>query len=101
MRLIELNPFWIEFPFWFAFHCPHCRKVWLTCKTVPISMRRQFDAFSHLWGECKWNAFVVPMREDTRWTFSSSDFASISVSPSIDASASGHWHGFITNGEIR
>jgi len=27
--------------------------------------------------------------------------AELTVTPSIDASASGHWHGRITNGEIR
>lgn len=27
------------------------------------------------------------------------DFETLTLTPSIDASASGHWHGFITNGE--
>lgn len=29
------------------------------------------------------------------------DFATLTLSPSIDASKSGHWHGFIVQGEIR
>lgn len=28
------------------------------------------------------------------------DFATMTLRPSIDASASGHWHGFITEGRI-
>jgi len=36
------------------------------------------------------------------WNFvSRSDFGAISVTPSLDASASGHWHGMITNGECK
>ena len=29
------------------------------------------------------------------------NFATMTITPSIDASASGNWHGFIVNGEIR
>jgi len=32
---------------------------------------------------------------------SEEDFHNLTLAPSIDASKSGHWHGFITNGEIR
>jgi hypothetical protein len=39
---------------------------------------------------------------DTIWTITSGDsFENLSLSPSIDASKAGHWHGFIMNGEIR
>lgn len=44
---------------------------------------------------------VVDCRADYAWNMIGEDFATMSVTPSIDASASGHWHGFITNGEIR
>ena len=44
---------------------------------------------------------VVDCRPDIAWARTSDDFSTMSVTPSIDASASGHWHGFITNGEIR
>lgn len=34
------------------------------------------------------------------WTISGGDsFENLSLTPSVDASSSGHWHGFITNGE--
>lgn len=39
---------------------------------------------------------------ETVWTITGgSTFADISLDPSVDASKSGHWHGHITNGEIR
>jgi hypothetical protein len=44
---------------------------------------------------------VVPMKEDVAWNIGGRDFESMSITPSIDASASGHWHGHVTNGEIR
>jgi hypothetical protein len=38
---------------------------------------------------------------ETVWTITSGDsFANLSLSPSVDASKAGHWHGFITNGQI-
>ncbi len=41
------------------------------------------------------------MKEDCAWTAASNDFDVMTVAPSIDASASGHWHGNITNGQIQ
>ena len=35
------------------------------------------------------------------WQRTGDTFETLSLSPSIDASASGHWHGFVTNGEVR
>lgn len=35
------------------------------------------------------------------WTRTGETFETLSLSPSIDASKYGHWHGRITNGEIR
>jgi hypothetical protein len=36
-----------------------------------------------------------------RWQRTGETFETLSVTPSVDASNSGHWHGYITNGEIR
>lgn len=35
------------------------------------------------------------------WQRHGDTFEAMTLMPSVDASASGHWHGFITNGEIR
>jgi hypothetical protein len=39
---------------------------------------------------------------ETVWTVTDGDgFGDLSLSPSVDASKYGHWHGTITRGEIR
>jgi hypothetical protein len=39
---------------------------------------------------------------ETIWTITGGDsFDNLSLSPSVDASESGHWHGHITNGEVQ
>lgn len=78
-----------------AFLCPHCRKVFLTCKNIQLSMSEQYDLYNAKLGEL-W----IPCRSEFAWQFSSEDLATISITPSIDASSSGHWHGNVTNGRI-
>lgn len=34
------------------------------------------------------------------WTRTGETFEDLSLTPSIDVSKSGHWHGYITNGQI-
>jgi len=107
MRLTELEPRWIH-PNVFVFKCPHCREVYLTCKNVQMENREQRELFEREFGD-SWNEIVVPMRAETSWSISGTRPANpnaafvedLTVTPSIDASPSGHWHGFITNGEIR
>jgi hypothetical protein len=66
-----------------------------------MGIRQQFELFTAAGIEEDLPRYgTVPMREDYAWTFSGKDFATITITPSIDASASGHWHGCITNGEI-
>ena len=36
-----------------------------------------------------------------RWHRTGDTFETLTLTPSIDASKSGHWHGFITQGEIK
>ena len=102
MRLTELEPRWIH-PNVFVFRCPCCRgterALWLSCKNVAMPSHDQCELFAKTIGE-DWNMTTVPDRAESAWSFSSSDFATLTVTPSIDASASGHWHGFITGGLI-
>lgn len=98
MRLSELQPRWIH-PNLFIFLCPHCQKDWLTCKNIPMEISEQFDLFTKEFGE-NWNSIVVPANPDFCWAISSTDFETMTVSPSIDASGSGNWHGNIVNGNI-
>jgi hypothetical protein len=44
---------------------------------------------------------IVPCEPNMCWSITGTDFSNLSVTPSLDASASGNWHGFITNGEVK
>jgi hypothetical protein len=98
MKLSELQPRWLS-PNLFVFLCPHCRKDFLACKNAPLSESAQFDLYEKAFGD-DWNLKVVPCRAGFAWTISG-DFSNLTVKPSIDASRSGHWHGYITNGLVR
>ena len=99
MRLIDLEPSWLSKDV-FIFRNPTGGKDWLTCKRVEIRLRDQYKLIyednSRFIEET-----VVMTRPEFAWKFEGSDFNIMTVSPSIDASASGNWHGFIVNGEIR
>jgi hypothetical protein len=100
MRLSELNPRWLSADV-FSFDCPHCRKVTLLCKRIPLSFQDQVKLVNAAPEDDEdWPIDFIPMKVDCVWSITG-DFGSMTVTPSIDASASGHWHGFITNGEIR
>lgn len=99
MRLSELEPRWLS-EHVFIFKCPHCRGIWLSCKNVAMSSQEQFDLFEATLGP-DWNMIIVPMKESYAWQFSGKDFETLTVTASVDASNSGHWHGSITNGECR
>lgn len=99
MQLTELNPRWCmdadiviggvnrhyeeRHGMAITFDCPHCRKerlgVWFA---NPIDGLPPTDDAAHLWQR------------------SGETFETLSLSPSVDASAHGHWHGFITNGVV-
>lgn len=98
MKLVELSPRWIYKRKIFAFRCPCCRERWLTCKRVVMSVDEQLTILDAT--EQEFPGIYTPCKEDQTWRFTDHDFNHITVSPSIDASASGHWHGWITNGSI-
>lgn len=104
MRLVDLQPRWFGFGenprAGFVFLCPHCRKVWLSCKSIALPMREQMRIFSRLGLQATAvGANVVPTKPEFAWSVAG-DFESLTVTPSIDASPSGDWHGHITAGAI-
>jgi hypothetical protein len=100
MKLSELEPRWLDENV-FVFRCPHCRNTWLSCKNAQISIKRQFEIFREANLEPAGPRYgVVLMNAEAAWIVGGKDFATMTVTPSIDASASGHWHGHITNGNI-
>ena len=107
MKLTDLEPRWIH-PNVFVFLCPHCRKILLSCKNVQMSHKSQREIFEKEFGE-NWSDVVVWSKPEQAWSISGSVptdtraafIMDLTVTPSIDASASGHWHGTITNGECQ
>lgn len=99
MRLVELNPRWYcvgsqSNRVGFTFQCPHC----------PTDAGTRLAVAVHLDG-----TNMDPDPENPQqfaageniWSITSGDsFENMSLSPSIDASSSGHWHGHITGGKI-
>lgn len=99
MRLVDLFPRWIH-PNVFAFLCPHCREVFLTCKNVAMRRREQCEITeADTIGEQ--GVTVVLCKPEMAWDFQSGAvFETMTVTPSLDAGKAGHWHGHITAGEI-
>lgn len=99
MRLSELNPRWAldadivvgdrvvhdenRVGMAVSFDCPHCCSTRL-CVFFrnPIDGKPPSDDYQNLWQR------------------TGETFETLSLTPSIDASAHGHWHGFIENGEV-
>jgi hypothetical protein len=65
-----------------TFDCPHCRTVRLA-----VFFANPVDA-------------GLPSDDHRLWHRSGTTFEDLSLTPSIDASESGHWHGYITNGKV-
>lgn len=96
MKLTDLSPRWLS-PNVFMFKSPSGAGDWLTCKRVAMSFKDQMHLIYEENLDLKGQT-VVHTRPEMAWTFAGNDFETMTVTPSIDASASGNWHGFITNG---
>lgn len=65
-----------------------------------MSELKQWALFEKVFGD-DWNERIVPMHPEFAWNITGTMMDNCTVTPSIDASASGHWHGFITNGDVK
>ena len=98
MKLTDLEPRYFVHedgghPIGITFDCPHCAE---TGQRLAIAIHMDGTNFD----PDPLNLQQIPTDERI-WTVSGGDsFDNLSLTPSVDASASGHWHGFITNGEI-
>ena len=98
MRLTDLEPkFFVLYEngdkIGMVFWCPHCRTEHLGVWFVdPVN---QADH-----PEIDWPKYMLTHPEHSYWQRNGDDFSSMTITPSIDASKYGHWHGFITSGEI-
>jgi|GEM_PF-1492764 len=120
MRLSELDPRWLcegGRKVGFVFKSPTDPKWWQTCffeagRKFLCCPDPQCQANDH-WscphsqvGLCEAAGvdanWVQGCKRECAWTAHGElDFAVLTVTPSIDGSAGGLWHGFITNGEVR
>lgn len=104
-KLVDLDPRWLNPERTvFAFRCPHCPPgagPFITCKSVVMGHKEQWDILqaSNLEPGAPRYGSIASV-DACAWNVSG-DFENMTVTPSIDASAAGHWHGFITNGEIK
>lgn len=92
MKLSDLDPNWLittdgRYGMGITFDCPHCLK-----QKLGVWFANPIDGGS-----------TAESRFDpsTRWHREGDSFKNITLHPSVDASNSGHWHGFIINGEIK
>lgn len=114
MRLTDLDPRWwgdgTERRLGVSFACPHCH---LTPQPVRLgiafanpqdggppspvvtrTMPREIRDHLH-----ERRTFDVP--PGCLWQRTGETFDTLTLTPSVDASASGHWHGFVTAGDIQ
>lgn len=98
MKLTELNPRWYALQeggprVGLTFDCPHCRsrRLGVGFHHAASDLIADAEPETHGPGESRW---VISGDQHT------TSFESVSLTPSIDASKFGCWHGFITNGEI-
>lgn len=95
MKLLELDPRWYVFEtggprVGLTFECPHCRT------------QRLGVVFHNQGEEAIDDAYIRVHTAENIWTMvGPEDFSVLTLTPSIDASHVGHWHGFITNGEVK
>jgi hypothetical protein len=111
MRLVELEPRWlviaVRYPpdrarpavvrhgMGISFLCPHCEDQRLV---VMFSNPLDGGPAEALEPDPERPGSLRPTR---LWQRNGRTFQSLTLSPSIDVSASGHWHGVIVDGEVR
>lgn len=103
-RLVDLAPCWLMKDgrrVGFTFRSPTDARWRQSCFPIPPKQSEQWDLFELHHGDDG----VQGCNPNARWTIAggidAADFATMTVTPSIDGSAGSLWHGFITKGEIK
>jgi hypothetical protein len=112
MNLADLEPRWIGLngsmwgkigataKFGVSFLCPHCRSKRIAVMFKPAIDPDRINELSPWAMPDAPNPNTGAAKSVNWWARTGDTFANLSLSPSIDASSSGHWHGFITNGVL-
>ena len=111
MRLVDLNPRWFSeegrHGQGVTFDCPHCAGAIRLAAAfanpldggapVPLEPSKLWPTLQPRPDEAPGLVTVPP---GTLWQRTGETFDVLSLVPSVDASNSGHWHGYLTNGAI-
>lgn len=125
MRLLDLEPHWLTFDgrrVGFIFRCPlpSKRDWWQTCFVEKFYLFKGRDGAYDNAGDSagssdsqcgivdascraafgKWQGCNPGFAWTVPGGIENAAFETISVTPSIDGSAGGNWHGFVTDGQI-
>lgn len=112
MRLTDLNPKWVaeegRSGQALLFQCPHCKKAYLFVAVAnpldggsPMQLHKYdilYPILEKAFGGSDKIPTVIP--PGVHWTRIGESFENVSITPSVDASASRHWHGYVTDGSI-
>jgi hypothetical protein len=79
-----------------TFACPHCVAL-----NPGVVERNGAVQFLGVWFENPIDGLPPTDGASHLWQRTGDSFENLTLAPSVDASADGHWHGFIQNGEIR
>jgi hypothetical protein len=108
MRLVDLEPRWLIKDgqrVGFIFRSPTRPQCWQSCFFKSPPRREQWAMFAETLKSDDPDDLtmgrhdVQGAREGTTWSIAG-EFENLTVTPSIDGSPGGNWHGFITNGQI-
>jgi len=107
VRLTDLDPKWIVLRdggdvVGITFRCPHCPAGERGKTTfLGVMFTHGIDRDGTDTDEQDWPDYMIQHPKEHFWLRTGEAFESLTLSPSIDASGVGHWHGFIENGEAR
>lgn len=93
MKLADLNPEWDDR----EWEGRSGVGLWFDCPTCPAGVRIRL----HIWFANPVDG-GAPKAPDPQhgWVRSGTSLDALSITPSVDCSQCGHWHGFITNGQV-
>ncbi len=104
MKLTDLDPRWYtgagDGIIGISFECPHCRVTRLAVPThhtaaaiMKLELTDHHVVDAHVW---QMTGDAVAFDGDEH-----KGFENVTLTPSVDASKFGHWHGYVTRGEVR
>jgi len=112
MKLSDFEPHWIGLSNWasqskfyigVSFLCPHCQpKACPTCGHLPEHKRLAVSFYPPIDPDNIAATFGVPVPAPVNGhqRLSGDTFDTLTLTPSIGFESIGHWHGYITNGEV-